>query len=82
MREMYKAHDPMGRAALFSGKPREEGPFTIECAGCRAHSRIRLSRLIRIALPINFTNPLRYHHTWLKCPACDKRNWVRIRTDW
>lgn len=74
-----RAFDPQGKAALFSREPRRDGPFFIECSGCGSHSRVGPLRLVGLALPLNFTNPLRYHHTWLRCPACRRRRWVRIK---
>lgn len=71
--------DPQGKVALFSGTRRSDGPFLIECSGCGGVTRVDLIQLVRLAFPINFTIPLRYHHTWLRCPACDKRRWVRIK---
>jgi len=74
-----RPRDPQGKAALFSGQQRHDGRFIIECSGCGSHTRVGTTRLVGLALPINFTNPFRYHHTWLKCPACDERRWVRIK---
>lgn len=71
--------DPLGKAALFSGQQRPEGPLTVECSGCGSHCRVTVGRVLRLAFPVTFTMPLRYHHTWMRCPACGKRNWVRIR---
>ncbi len=75
---MTRALDTEGKAALFSGRPRHEGPFRIECSGCGNHSQVSASGLLKLALPFNFTVPLKYHHTWLKCPACRHRRWVKI----
>jgi hypothetical protein len=24
---------------------------------------------------------VKYHHSWMRCPACGKRTWVRIHID-
>lgn len=71
--------DPHGKTSLFSGEPRMDGPFLLECSGCGRNSRVTAGRLLRLALPLNMTIPFRYHHTWMKCPACEERRWVRIR---
>lgn len=76
---MEKPLDPQGKAALFSKTRRTDGPFLVECSGCNQTTRIGLTHLLRLAFPINFTIPLRYHHTWLRCPACANRRWVRIK---
>jgi len=74
-----RARDPQGKVALFSGAPRRDGPFIVECSGCGSHTRIGLRGLALHALPMNFTIPLKYHHTWMRCPACGNLRWVRIR---
>lgn len=71
--------DPQGKAALFSGTPRADGSFVVECSGCGGVTRMGLLALVRQAFPANFTLPLRYHHTWLRCPACGRYRWVRIK---
>lgn len=71
--------DPRGKAALFSKTSRSDGSFLIECSDCREVTRVGLLHLLRLALPVNITIPLRYHHTWLRCPACGQRRWVRIK---
>lgn len=70
--------DPQGKEALFSGAPRKDGPFLVECSGCQTLTRVGLLSLARAALPVQLTIPLKYHHTWLRCPACEQRRWVRI----
>ena len=70
--------DPQGKVALFSG-PRRDGDFLVECSGCGDASRVSLGGLIRKALPFKFTIPMKYHHTWMRCPSCGNFRWVRIR---
>lgn len=72
--------DPEGKVALFSGQPRGSGRFQIECSSCQSHTRSGARTLARLAFPVNFTVPFKYHHTWLKCPSCGQRTWVRIRS--
>jgi hypothetical protein len=76
---MSKDFDPQGRAALFSGQKAPQGAFRVECSSCSQHSRVGVAKLARLAFPVNLTNPFRYHHTWMRCPACGERSWVRIR---
>lgn len=71
--------DPQGKVALFSGQPRSDGAFQLECGACGSHTRVGLPRLLQLALPVSFSVPFRYHHTWMKCPACERRAWIRIR---
>jgi hypothetical protein len=74
-----KAPDPQGKAALFSGQARDDGPLVVECSGCTQTTRVGFARLARLAFPIAPTNPLRYYHTWMRCPSCNRRNWVKVR---
>lgn len=71
--------DPQGKAVLFSGEPRSDGPFLLECARCGRNSKVGLMKILRSAMPLSITLPFRYHHTWMLCPACQHRGWVRIR---
>jgi hypothetical protein len=69
----------MGKAALFSGVSHEGGPFELTCSGCASRTRVSIGRLARLALPISFTIPIKHHHTWMRCPACGQRRWIRVR---
>ncbi|MCA1839267.1 MAG: hypothetical protein ABR507_03590 [Actinomycetota bacterium] len=71
--------DAQGKAALFSKESRHDGSLLIECSTCGAHTRVTPAKLLVLALPVNLTIPFKYHHTWLKCPACLTRTWVRIK---
>ncbi len=77
---MSRTFDPDGKAALFSSAPRRAGRFKIQCSSCHDESHVGMSRMVKLAFPINFTLPFKYHHTWLRCPSCGQRTWVRIRT--
>ncbi len=71
--------DAQGKAALFSGSEPPRGPVTIECSTCDASTQVGITELARNALPLNFTIPLRYYHTWMRCPACKNRTWVHLK---
>lgn len=71
--------DPMGKIALFSGAAPRPGPFgtlAIECSSCKRESPIRFRDIPRLVMPISVTLPRRYH-TFMKCPGCGRRTWVR-----
>lgn len=71
--------DPMGKMALFSGSAPRPGPFgtlAIECSSCKRESPIKFRDIPRLALPFSITLPRRYH-TFMKCPGCGRRTWVR-----
>lgn len=71
--------DPMGKLALFSGSAPRPGPLgtlAIECSSCKRESPIRFRDIPRLAMPFSITLPRRYH-TFMKCPGCGRRTWVR-----
>ena len=74
-----KQFDPQGKAALYSNAARPEGRFSLECSSCNANSKVGLAKLGLLQLPVSFTIPFRYHHTWMRCPACSQRTWMRVK---
>jgi uncharacterized protein with PIN domain len=71
--------DPLGKAALFSvtaPKTGALGMLTVECSVCRRETPLRLRELPRLLMPFAITLPRRYH-TFMKCPGCGRRAWVR-----
>ncbi len=72
-----------GKYALYSGAE-ERPPFscTVECSSCREETRVSYLEFAALLFPIHFHLPLlRYHHSWMRCPACGQRTWVRIHLD-
>lgn len=67
-----------GKAALFSSGPARPGTVLVECSNCRARSRVTLYDLTIQFLPFSLWYPLRRHAHWIRCPACDQRQWCRI----
>lgn len=71
--------DPLGKQALFSVSAPRPGPLgtlALECSSCKRESPVRLRDIPRLAIPVNFHLPRRYH-SYLKCPACGRRTWLR-----
>lgn len=73
--------DHEGKRALFSAadQPAATGGVTIECSSCGARSVVSARQAVRLALP-SFHLPLirRQHGSWMRCPACRRRTWVRL----
>ncbi len=70
--------------ALFSSKEREpagdDGGFTVECSSCLAETKVGAAALARAALPLSVHLPfVRRFHSFMRCPACRRRAWVRVR---
>ncbi len=70
-----------GRRALFSTSDPQPAPgsFVLECSSCRQRSVLLVMQAVRAALP-SLHLPLikRGHPSWMRCPACGRRTWVRI----
>ncbi|MGZ4121488.1 MAG: hypothetical protein ACXVQY_01200 [Actinomycetota bacterium] len=71
--------DPLGKRALFSVSNVRPGPFgtlALECSSCKRESPIRFRDIPRLTFPLTVTLPRRYH-TYMKCPGCGRRTWLR-----
>jgi hypothetical protein len=74
--------DPQGRRALYSVADQAPslGAVTIDCSECERTSVVTPRRLLGLAAP-SLHLPLikRGHSSWMRCPACGQRTWVRVR---
>lgn len=75
------APDPLGRRSLYSlaEQPPALGAVSVECSTCGETSVVTPRALLRLALPSVHLPVLRGRHfSWLRCPACGRRTWVRL----
>jgi len=73
--------DPQGRGALFSvtSQPPAPGAVTVTCSDCEQTTAVSPRRLATLALPsVHLPVIRRDHPSWMRCPACGKRTWVKI----
>ena len=73
--------DPKGRQSLYSvtGQPPAPGALTISCSSCGEVSVVTPRQLVRLALPsLHLPLVRRGHPSWMRCPACDRRTWVKV----
>jgi hypothetical protein len=73
--------DPEGRGALFSvtEQPPAPGAVTVTCSDCEQTTAVSPRRLAALALPsVHLPLIRRDHPSWMRCPACGKRTWVKI----
>jgi hypothetical protein len=73
--------DPGGRGALFSvtEQPPAPGAVTVTCSDCEQTTAVSPRRLATLALPsVHLPLIRRDHPSWMRCPACGKRTWVKI----
>jgi hypothetical protein len=73
--------DPQGRQSLYSGsgQPPAPGAVTISCSSCGEDSVVTPRRLLLLALPsLHLPLVRRGHPSWMRCPACHRRTWVKV----
>jgi hypothetical protein len=74
--------DNEGKRALFStSEPKPAfGSVTVECSACGETSVLSPSQAGRLLLTTVHAPGLRRHHvSWVRCPACSKRSWSRLK---
>lgn len=73
--------DPLGRRALFSVAEQAPalGAVTLDCSGCGQTSVVTPRALLGLAVPsLHLPLVRRGHSSWMRCPACHRRTWVRV----
>jgi hypothetical protein len=73
--------DPLGRSALYSvaEQPAALGAVSVDCSACRVTSVVTPRRLLRLAMPSLHLPVLGGRHpSWMRCPSCGRRAWVRL----
>jgi len=79
--EDLEDRDPMGRMALFSDIEPQAPPsaLVIECSSCLKATPVSPLDVLKSALPVSFHLPfVKHHHSFMRCPACGHRTWVRL----
>jgi predicted RNA-binding Zn-ribbon protein involved in translation (DUF1610 family) len=73
--------DPQGRRSLYSiaEQPPAAGAITVACSRCGETSVATPRQVVGLALPSLHLPILRREHpSWMRCPACGQRAWVRL----
>ena len=74
--------DPQGRQSLYSvseQQPPTPGAVTVECSACGEVSVVTPRQLVSLALPsVHLPFVRRDHPSWMRCPACSRRTWVKV----
>lgn len=81
--EPFDVRDPLGRMALFSSTEPEpvasRRALVVECSACLSRTQVSPFEVARAALPFSLHLPLvRRYHSFMRCPACGRRTWVRL----
>jgi hypothetical protein len=75
--------DQQGRRALFSvdePAPPAFGAISIECSSCRQVSVLGARQALRLAVPSLYLPVVKGRHpVRLRCPACGRFTWTRVR---
>lgn len=80
--DLEQQHDTAGKRALFSAtdadSPAAAGSVVIECSACSQRTVLTPTQALKAALPsIHLPLIKRDYPSWMRCPACEKRTWVR-----
>jgi uncharacterized protein with PIN domain len=73
--------DAEGKRALFSptdARP-AAGSVTVDCSSCGARSSLTPSQAMRAMVPSVHLPLVRRHASLIRCPACGRRAWCRVR---
>lgn len=74
--------DVQGKAALFSRAVAAPtfGSVSISCSGCHTATVVTYLRALQLAVPSLHLLVLRRDYpSWMRCPACGSRTWVKVR---
>jgi hypothetical protein len=74
--------DNEGKRALFSTSDAKPafGSVTVECSSCSESSVLSPGQAGRLLLTTVHAPGLRRHHvSWVRCPACGRRSWSRLK---
>jgi hypothetical protein len=71
-------HRREGRDALFSIGPPGPGMVLVTCAGCSGRARVSIAELGLRMLTGSIWMPGRRHDYWMRCPACERRQWCNV----
>ncbi|MGZ4594008.1 MAG: hypothetical protein ACXV3C_09070 [Actinomycetes bacterium] len=73
--------DPQGRRSLYSVADQVPsiGAVSVDCSSCQRTSVVTPRRLLRLAAPsVHLPLVKRGHPSWMRCPSCGRRTWVRL----
>ncbi|WP_370327173.1 hypothetical protein [Euzebya sp.] len=59
--------------------PAGRSPVHVECSHCGVSSPLHLGDAIRHAIPLVLVAPWKSHPVFARCPACERRAWLRPR---
>jgi len=76
-----RPQDPQGRRSLYSVAEQRApaGAITVACSRCGQTSVATPRQVVGLGLPsLHLPVIKRGHPSWMRCPACGHRSWVRL----
>jgi hypothetical protein len=75
--------DREGKRALFSAPAPvisaiPFGALNLSCSSCGATTAMTAGQVLSAAIPSLHLLGFRKYPSWMRCPACRQRNWVRV----
>jgi len=73
--------DPQGSRSLYSAANQAPalGSVMLDCSSCLRTSTVTPRQLLGLAIPsLHLLLVKRRYPSWMRCPACEKRTWVRL----
>lgn len=74
--------DVQGKSALFSraAVTPSLGSVAITCSECHNATVVSYGQAVKLALPsLHLPVVRRTYPSWMRCPACGERHWVKVR---
>jgi len=74
--------DVQGKSSLFSTAVVSPslGSVAITCSECHNATVVSYGRAVKLAVPsVHLPVVRRAYPSWMRCPACGERHWVKIR---
>jgi len=74
--------DVQGNSSLYSRDTVNPslGSVVVTCSDCHVATVTSYVRVLQLALPsVHLLMVRRNYPSWMRCPACDERHWVKIR---
>ncbi len=68
-----------GKRALFSDRWTLGTPISAECSTCGRVTEVEIGEALRRFLRFGLVVPTREYPVRMRCPACGRRSWVKLR---
>jgi hypothetical protein len=66
------------KRALFSTPKPLASPISLDCSSCHEQSHVSYAGFVRLHVPFWLWIPGRPFSQLMRCPACERRTWMRV----